>query len=245
MMSIEFAFAMFLIGYIMYQFGMVNSYARDKSENEFVDLEKEKRLVERQNQEKTVLLQEIHHRVKNNLQVIISLLRIQSNELKSQETIDSFDEAISRILTMSLVHQKMYEKESLVNIDIGDYFRTLLEDLIYTNSTDGDIQFHIESSVENVSAETIVPLGLIINELVSNSLKHAFSKKGRISLKVLPVTKNKIKLIYADDGKWKSTEEGNSFGLQLIDVFTEQLDGHYDRETNKNGTTYTMEFANI
>lgn len=244
MMSIEFTFAMFLIGYIMYQFAIVNDYARKKSEVAFEQLEQQKIKVEQQNEEKTVLLQEIHHRVKNNLQVIISLLRLQSNELKSKETVDSFNEAISRILTMSLVHQKMYEKESLVDINIGDYLQTLLDDLIATNSTQDNIKCYIESSIESVSAETIVPVGLIINELVSNSLKHAFEDAGKISLKIQGSTDHRFKLIYHDNGTWKEPINSDSFGLQLIEVFTQQLEGTYSREVNDTGTTYFFEFAN-
>lgn len=244
MMTIEFTFAMFLIGYIMYQFGIVNAYARTKSEKAFRDLKTEKKIVERQNQEKTVLLQEIHHRVKNNLQVIISLLRIQSNELKSKETIQSFDDAISRIMTMSLIHQKMYEKDSLVDINLADYLSTLMKDLINTNSTSGKVNYEIHSTLESVGAKSIVPLGLIINELVSNSLKHAFSKEGTIELTIEPIKESKMKLTYFDDGIWKENEN-SSFGLQLIDVFTDQLDGHFERESNSEGTTYVFEFPNV
>jgi len=244
MMSIEFAFAMFLIGYIMYQFGLVNSYARRKSESAFAELENEKRVVERQNQEKTVLLQEIHHRVKNNLQVIISLLRIQSNDLKSKETIQSFDDAISRILTMSLIHQKMYEKESLININIADYLNTLIDDMIKSNSTSIDVSYKISSTIESVGAKTIVPLGLIINELVSNSLKHAFTETGRIELSIDSIDDNMIQLIYSDNGRWK-TSDHKSFGLQLIEVFTDQLEGSFERKEEETGTTYVFKFKNL
>jgi two-component sensor histidine kinase len=244
MMTIEFIFAMFLIGYVMYQFGIVNAYAREKSEKAFLELKTEKKIVERQNQEKTVLLQEIHHRVKNNLQVIISLLRIQSNELKSKETIQSFDDAISRIMTMSLIHQKMYQKDSLVDINIADYLNTLMQDLINTNSTTEKVNYKIHSTMESVGAKSIVPLGLIINELVSNSLKHAFSNKGKIGLNIEPIEESKMKLTYFDNGIWKENNK-SSFGLQLIDVFTDQLDGHFQRESNSKGTTYVFEFPNV
>ncbi len=244
MMTIEFIFAMFLIGYVMYQFGIVNSYARRKSENAFLELKKEKKVVESQNQEKTVLLQEIHHRVKNNLQVIISLLRIQSNELKSKETIQSFDDAISRILTMSLIHQKMYQKESLANINIKDYLDTLIADLIDANSTAVNVDYKITSSLKTVGAKSIVPLGLIINELVSNSLKHAFNDKGEITLTIEPFEGSRFKLTYEDNGKWKDIE-GGSFGMQLIDVFTDQLEGKFERKVTDTGTHYSFEFANL
>src|SRR5690606_8061868 len=112
LMTIEFFISMFLIGFVMYQFGLINKYALKNTSEAFEELKSEKQIVEFQNKEKTVLLQEIHHRVKNNLQVIVSLLRIQSRELKSEEAKVGFQDAITRILTMSLIHQKLYEKES-------------------------------------------------------------------------------------------------------------------------------------
>jgi two-component sensor histidine kinase len=244
MMTIEFTFAMFLIGYIMYQFAIVNSYAKKKSALAFKELEQEKGIVERQNHEKTVLLQEIHHRVKNNLQVIISLLRIQSSELKSKETIQSFDDAINRILTMSLIHQKMYQKESLVNINISDYLNTLIEDLIKTNSTKVKVDYKIKSSIESIGAKSIVPLGLIINELVSNSIKHAFEEAGTISIEIESIENSKLRLNYSDNGTWKENKD-SSFGLQLIEVFTDQLEGKFERSVTEAGTHYLFEFANL
>ncbi len=243
-MAVEFSFAMFLIGYIMYQFNIVNNYARIHSDRAFTQLKKEKNIVERQNKEKTVLLQEIHHRVKNNLQVIISLLRIQSSELKSDEAHQSFSDAISRILTMSLIHQKMYEKESLANIDVQDYLNTLIDDLIRTNAYQKDISYEVRASLDNVGAKSIVPLGLIINELVSNSLKHAFEESGNISIKLKASSENLATMIYSDDGHWKPPTSP-SFGLQLIDVFTEQLEGTVARKTCDSGTFYTFAALNI
>ncbi|MGM0479295.1 MAG: sensor histidine kinase [Bacteroidota bacterium] len=243
-MSVEFGFAMFLIGYIMYQFNIVNNYARVHSDQAFTQLKEEKNIVERQNKEKTVLLQEIHHRVKNNLQVIISLLRIQSSELKSDEARQSFSDAISRILTMSLIHQKMYERESLANIDVQDYLNTLIDDLIRTNAHQSDISYEVRASLENVGAKSIVPLGLIINELVSNSLKHAFAGRGTISIELKASSEGRATMIYSDDGNWKPPSSA-SFGLQLIDVFTEQLEGSVERNTSDSGTFYTFEALNI
>ena len=111
-MSVEFVFAMVLIGFIVKQFIHVNEYAENMRSNAFEALKSEKIVVEKQHVEKTVLLQEIYHRVKNNLQVIISLLGIQSQELKSEEARKSFNEAISRVMTMSLIHQKCTNAKS-------------------------------------------------------------------------------------------------------------------------------------
>src|SRR5690554_269092 len=236
-MSIEFFISMFLIGFVMIQYGMINKYALKHAEEAYEELKNEKQIVEHQNKEKTILLQEIHHRVKNNLQVIVSLLRLQSRDLKSEEAKSSFQDAITRILTMSLIHQKLYEKESLMNIDIKDYLSTLMKNLIETNATQENIQYNVESSLKSVNAKTIVPLGLIINELVSNSLKHAFDQSGRIELILSPESEHTFKMIYFDDGRWVENQN-TTFGTQLIDVFTEQLNGTFERVINDEGTFY-------
>lgn len=236
-MIIEFAVSMFLIGYIMFQFSIVNNYAINQSIKAYEELKEEKQIVEKQNKEKTVLLQEIHHRVKNNFQVIVSLLRIQTNELKSQEAKDSFQDAIARILTMSLIHQKMYEKESLVDIDVKDYLNTLIKDLIHANITEQTIEYNIDVKMNSISAKRIVPLGLIINELVSNSLKHAFQQKGKLTISLEATENDTFSVVYRDNGKWKKSRE-DSLGIQLIDVFTEQLEGQVQREINGEGTHY-------
>lgn len=236
-MSIEFMISMFLIGFVMFQYELINKYALKNAEEAYEELKNEKQIVEHQNKEKTILLQEIHHRVKNNLQVIVSLLRLQSRDLKSEEAKSSFEDAITRILTMALIHQKLYEKESLMNIDIKDYLNTLIKNLIETSSVSGSVQFEVNSSLKSVSMKSIVPLGLIISELVSNSLKHAFDTSGRIELSLSPGEGGEFKMTYSDDGQWKENNK-ETFGTQLIEVFTDQLEGSFKREYNDSGTYY-------
>jgi len=130
----------------MYQFVLVNTYAKLRLRAAFDALNAEKEIVEHQNREKTVLLQEIHHRVKNNMQVIVSLLRMQAREIVSEETKESFEDAITRIMSMSLIHQKMYEKESLIDIDIKDYLSTLIEKLINNSAVNKEISFQVNST---------------------------------------------------------------------------------------------------
>lgn len=243
-MSIEFAFAMVLIGFIIKQFVEVNDYAENMRSKAFDALKSEKIIVEKQHVEKTVLLQEIHHRVKNNLQVIISLLRIQSQELKSEEAKRSFNEAISRIMTMSLIHQKMYEREELSRINVNEYFTTLIDDMLSSSVTSGKVTFHLAMDPEEIGTKTISPLALIINELISNSLKHAFNGDGEIKIKFTTPQDGRFELIYSDNGTWKERKEG-AFGLQLIDIFTEQLEGEFKRETSHEGTTYRFLLSDL
>jgi two-component sensor histidine kinase len=243
-MSVELAFAMVLIGFIVKQFIDVNEYAENMRSNAFEALKSEKIIVEKQHVEKTVLLQEIHHRVKNNLQVIISLLRIQSQELKSEEARKSFNEAISRIMTMSLIHQKMYERQELSRINLQEYFSTLIDDMLSSSVTTGKVSFNLSMETEEIGSKTIAPLALIINELISNSLKHAFESEGEINIHFSTHEDGRFELVYSDNGTWKSRKEG-AFGLQLIDIFTEQLDGEYARETFDTGTTYRFLLSDL
>lgn len=240
-MSIEYAFAIILMAYIMFQFYEVNNYAEKNRKLAFMELKKEKELVDKQNAEKTVLLQEIHHRVKNNLQVIISLLRIQSQELKSDEAKKTFNEAINRIMTMSLIHQKMYEKDSLSNIDLKDYVDSLVQE-ISKSYTSKEIEIVTAINIPNLGPKSIVSIALLLNELITNSIKHAFEERGKIKIAIGPDEKdnNYFYLHYADDGKWKEPQEEGSFGLQLIQVFTEQMDGIMERTINDDGTYYKI-----
>jgi two-component system, sensor histidine kinase PdtaS len=243
-MSIEFMFAMFLIGVIMNLFFRQSDYTEEMRTQAFTELSHEKEKVEHQNKEMVVLLQEIHHRVKNNLQVIISLLRIQSQDLKSEEAKQSFHEAISRIMTMSLIHQKMYEHERLANISLKNYLETLIHEILSSSAMNEKVHLRLEIQTEEIGTRTIVPLALIINELVSNSLKHAFEDSGEIVLKFHSPRAGKLYLEYADSGTWKESVS-LGFGLQLIDVFTEQLEGNYDLIKSDDGTRYIFEFTDL
>ncbi|MCC5923022.1 MAG: sensor histidine kinase [Crocinitomicaceae bacterium] len=239
-MSVEFTFTMFLIGFIMHHFHEVTEHANQKRRKAYEQLSLEKAIVDKQNIEKTALLQEIHHRVKNNLQVIISLLRIQSSELQSDEAKVSFDDAITRIMTMSLIHQKMYEKEALSQIDLSDYLSTLFNDVIAANYRGIEVTVEQGIQIPFIGPKTIVPVGLIVNELVSNSMKHAFNNNhGKIEVAMKKINSSTFTLTYRDDGTWKDNQN-SSFGLQLIEVFTEQLDGTYERCLDENGTTYNF-----
>jgi two-component sensor histidine kinase len=245
-MSIEFAFALALMSYIMFQFYEVNSYAEKRLSSAFKELKKEKDLVDRQNAEKTVLLQEIHHRVKNNLQVIISLLRIQSLELKSEEVKKTFNEAINRIMTMSLIHQKMYEMDSLSNIDLNDYINSLVSEITKSYSSK-DISVKTDIQLPNLGPKSIVKIALLLNDLITNSIKHTLDNAGKIFIKISPEenTNDVFNLVYSDNGEWKDPVNKNSFGLQLIEIFVEQLEGVIERVSTDLGTTYTMKLNKL
>lgn len=246
-MSLEFATCILILGYIIHQFIVANRYAEDKLRLANEALLKEKQLVEKQNKEKTALLQEIHHRVKNNLQVVTSLLRIQSNKLSSEEAKSNFQDAINRIMTMALIHQKMYERDNLSEIEIKDYFKDLLNDLRSTGMTDREVRIDFEIKIERIGSKTIVPLALMINELTTNSMKHAIPDKGdlNIRLELSEAPYGKIVMNYSDNGSWKESNSEESFGLQLIEIFTEQLEGEYKRQIETGKTSYEFQLTNL
>ena len=200
-------------------------------------------LLSKRNNENVLLVKEIHHRVKNNLQIVISLLRLQKGELKSDEAKRHFNEAINRIMVMSLIHKKLYQKVDMANIEIQPYIDDLATDVIHISNMGYPITSEANSEIEKIGLKTIVPLGLLINELLSNSIKHAFKKDGYISISILKGrNENEFILVYADDGKWiKPLDENTSFGLGLIQTLTEQLDGSYTRQQSE----YTFELKNL
>lgn len=197
----------------------------------------------RTSEERKVLLQEIHHRVKNNLQIIISLLRLQQDD-DDDELDKKLNETINRINAISLVHEKVYQSENLANIKLEDYVRSLAEDIITSFATNVP-DLYIESNITNVGLKPLVPFALILNELITNSLKYGLLEveKGKIEIKIHQED-GKIILDYADNGTWVEPKKASSFGLSLIEIFADQLRGSYTRETG-NGTAYHFVFDQI
>ena len=242
---LEFTLCMLIIGYFIYKFLQTTNYAEKKLKTANEELNRQYELIRIQNEEKTVLLQEIHHRVKNNLQVITSLLRLQQSEIGSEETRIHFNDAINRIMTMSLIHQKMYQEKNLSKIDIEDYFKTLIADFIDSSSIQIPISVKIECNIDRVGQKAIVPLALLVAELITNSLKHAFTGTGSINLILRSAEQQRFVLIYEDNGTWKVPVNTESFGLQLVQTLSEQLEGHYTRKLTDQGTKYTFDLSNL
>jgi two-component sensor histidine kinase len=235
----EFLLCISVVGYFLCNAIHSTEFIENRYMEANDELNKQNKMIVSQNEEKTVLLQEIHHRVKNNLQVITSLLRLQSNELPSNEDRIHFEDAINRVMTMSLIHQKMYQADNLAELDISDYFSTLVDELIRSSSVQIPVEKIVNAEVKYIGSSSIVPLALLISELVSNSLKHAFKDFGRIFIGIYDKD-DSLELVYIDNGKWKESASDNSFGLQLIDMLTEQMDGKADRISDISGTRYTF-----
>lgn len=231
-----------MIIYLSWQSIITTTIARDQLNGANQILRDQLDTINRQNDEKTTMLKEIHHRVKNNLQVITSLLRLQSRELTHPEAIEKFRETTNRVIAMSIIHEKMYQSEELSNINLKEYFQTLSNDLISSYQVGFPIEIDFESNVSSIGLKPIVPLALILNELLSNSLKHAFNKEKPAEIKVIfnRIDPLHVELIYTDSGSWKKQTDASSFGLDLIDTLTEQLDGTKDLSFNP--TQYSFKF---
>lgn len=232
--------ALSLFGFLIAEFLKLRKTAENKYVSLNRDLNEINHLVNMQYQEKTVMLKEIHHRVKNNLQVISSLLRLQSYEIEEEASQMHFQDAIYRVSAMALIHEKMYQNENLSQINLKNYIETLAEDLVHTHARDVRIQLEVESDIQELGNDTLVPVALILNELITNSLKHAFSgmENGKIDVKIIRSDREDyFRFIYRDSGEWKTTTKNTSFGLELIATLTEQLDGKVTRGYDE-GTKY-------
>ena len=245
---LEIIFSLSVLAYLLHQYILFQNYSYEQLEVAHNKLEEQNQLIKTRDEEKTTLVKEIHHRVKNNLQIIISLLRLQKGELKSDEAKRHFSEAINRIMVMSLIHKKLYQQEELSKINIESYLKDLSADITSIADLGFPIEVKINSNIKNIGLKTIVPLGLLINELMTNSIKHAFFKKenGIININISEVDENFLELTYTDNGKWKESKNLNpSFGLELIEILTSQLEGDCKRTSDDNGTTYQFYLKNI
>jgi len=147
-------------------------------------------------------------------------------------------------MVMSLIHKKLYQEAEMAHIEIKPYLNDLSKDVIHISNMGSPITFTIDSEFEKIGFKTIVPLGLLVNELLSNSIKHAFTKApgGLISLHLLTGKNNKYVLVYKDNGNWiEPTSDYTGFGLGLIETLTEQLEGYFTRYQSE----YTFTFNNL
>jgi PAS domain S-box-containing protein len=198
--------------------------------------------------EKETLLKEIHHRVKNNMQLISSMLQLQAGYIKDAEALAVFRESQNRIRSMALIHEKLYQASSLSRIDFAEYVNSLVSILIRSYAPKGqtvNVAVKIESVFLNL--DMAIPFGLILNEVISNSLKHAFpdNRRGLIQVELHPTADNAFELTVRDDGVGFSPgfawETCSSLGVRLIRILTEQIEGHLDVHSNT-GVEYRLRF---
>lgn len=204
----------------------------DITERRLVEVERAARQAELEAslREKEVLLKEIHHRVKNNLQVVSSLLQLQAGYVEDEATRSVFDESQARIRSMALVHEKLYQTKDLANIDFGDYVRDLVSGLIGSfGARAAGVSVDVQAVSIPLDVDRAIPAGLIINELVNNCFKHGFSggRTGRIDVHLSGGGSSPIQLIVRDDGVgWPTDfnpEKSASLGLRLVHILAKQL----------------------
>jgi two-component system, sensor histidine kinase PdtaS len=197
--------------------------------------------------EKEVMLKEIHHRVKNNMQVISSLLSIQSQYLADSRDLDLFRRSQDRVRSMALVHEKLYQTDDMAVIDFSPYIESLTRNLLVSYRDDAStVKLNLDVAGVFLGIDTAIPCGLIVNELVSNALKHAFpgGRKGQLTIYMRQDGESYV-LEVSDDGTGLShlpdIEKSQSMGLQLVTLLTEQLDGTMSLDTS-HGTKFRITF---
>ncbi|WP_342303773.1 histidine kinase dimerization/phosphoacceptor domain -containing protein [Methanolobus sp. ZRKC5] len=188
---------------------------------------------------------EIHHRIKNNLQVISSLLDLESDKFKDEEVIEAFKESQNRVVSMALVHEELYRSQDMESIDFSDYLMKLVNELSYSYAVNKEyIKIKMNVDPTFLDMDTAIPLGMIVNELVSNSFKHAFKQEKEREIYVnLSLEDRKLTLIVGDNGTGFpeniNFKETDSLGLQLVTTLTSQIDGIIELDRSK-GTEFRI-----
>ncbi|HPH85472.1 MAG TPA: histidine kinase dimerization/phosphoacceptor domain -containing protein [Ferruginibacter sp.] len=202
------------------------------------------KLLAAKNTENELLLKEIHHRVKNNLEVVSGLLALQSAQIEDPNTKEAMQESQNRVLSIGIVHQKLYQGTNLGAIEMKDYFKNLGDSILDSFGAEKRVTIECAMETIDVDIDTAVPLGLIVNEQLTNTLKYAFPKgqDGKVTIRLEKRNGGILHLEVSDNGVGKSgVIKGTGFGSQLISLLTRQLNGTM-REENENGTRVLFDF---
>jgi len=200
--------------------------------------------------EKEVLLKEIHHRVKNNMQVLSSMIRMQARRSDNEESLKFFKESETRIRSMSLIHEKLYQSEELSTIAMRPYLESLVRELRLVYSNNNTVKFKISADESGLIMDSALPVGLIVNELVSNSLKYAFPDRygGLITVAFNSINDREYKLSVSDNGIGTSEsglkKKGSSLGLKLVKTLSNQLGGKVVMR-NRDGFCFEVVFSEM
>jgi two-component sensor histidine kinase len=200
------------------------------------------------NKQNELLLKEIHHRVKNNLEMVKSLIALQSAQLTDDASKEAMLASQNRVQSMGIIHQKLYQGTNLGSIEMKDYFINLGEGVLDTFNADEKVKIEYAMEELDLDVDTAVPIGLIVNELLTNALKYAFPKdtKGQIKIS-LKKENDSLSLSVSDNGVGKTKDakpKGTGFGTQLIKLLTQQLNGTISENHNK-GTSVFFTFKNF
>ncbi len=205
----------------------------------------------KRNEEKEFLIKEIHHRVKNNLQVLSSLLHLQSRNIHDEAALDAVREGQNRVDAMGLIHQKLYMGENLAAVEMQDYLQNLGDTLLDSFGLDERVKIKYLLYPLHLDVDTAIPLGLIINELLTNSLKYAFpdGRTGEVEIKLWTDENRKLCLQISDDGAGKpapaDAKNSTGFGSKLVQILSQKLKGKPEIFQTENGYSTFIRFENF
>lgn len=252
---------------------LIHNICNTSGETEFIqgyayDITQKKKAEETLAKAEAIGMREIHHRIKNNLQIVSSLLSLQADKFKDKDVIEAFRESENRVVSMSIIHEELHKSEDTTSIDFAAYIRKLTSELLYSYKVGNEkVQLFLDVDHTFLGIDTAIPLGIIINELFSNSLKYAFPRGAdgeiRISLCRQPEASGPVSahdcdidstepgmhslftLVYSDNGgrlpENIDFNNPNTLGLQLVNALVEQLDGTIELERGEN-TKFTIRF---
>jgi len=199
------------------------------------------------NEEKQLIIKEIHHRIKNNLQVVISLLRLQASKVEDEVVVGMFKNTQKRIFSMALLHENLLQEYDLELINAHEHFKYLVENLINSYAVDKEIDIEIDIESIDFGMQTLTPLGLIINEIITNSLKHAFNETshGKICITMKRLHNKKHEIQISDNGSgYIKNGRSKGVGTRLVSIFVKQLNGTLELLEHQ-GTAYKIIFEEI
>lgn len=209
-------------------------------------LSEKNRIINKTLKEKELLVKEVHHRVKNNFQIVSSLLELQSRGIEDEKALELANEGKNRVKSMALIHQKLYQNETGL-VDFDEYIQQLTKELSSLYDTSSKIETKISSKNMMFDVDTAIPLGLIINEIITNSYKYAFNKdkENKLSIAISKNDNEDYKLVIEDNGPGISdsldVKKAKSLGLRLVNRLVKQLHGKL-LQTNKNGARFEIFF---
>jgi len=202
-------------------------------------------------QEKDVLIKEVHHRVKNNMQVISSLLNLQSRRIQDPDILEMFRESQRRIRSMALIHERLYQSSDLSRIEFSQYLRNLATHLFHSCEVSSDrVRLRLDTEEVFLNINTAIPCGLIVNELISNALKHAFpeGRTGEVMVELHRASGDGYALRVSDDGvgipRGFDFRRTGSLGMQIVNTLVNQLDGEIELAQGE-GTDFTISFQEV
>lgn len=241
-----------LLAYLYYTRYKLKQKTSDELSIKNTEIEVQKEIIQSSLLEKETLLREIHHRVKNNLQIISSLLNIQSSTIDDKKVLESISDGQNRVQAMSLIHQNLYQSEHISNVAIESYFRQLTDYLasVFGVNSDG-VKIDIHAKDIMFDTDTAIPLGLIVNELVNNALKYAFDSKnkgGQINIVINPISDLEYELRVSDNGKGiedqNKIDNSNSMGFKLVKILSKQLRGTFTYQHDE-GSVFCVVFKDL